>query len=112
MLPLVGFSSATTSRKSVVLPAPDPPTMHVVSPCRHTRSIPRRTSVAPKLLRTPLRTTMSVRLLVDAQASRLDGSEPSRSVEAEERGGPLGVIGMNLCVELSRRPRGSTAAEL
>src|SRR5580698_8578548 len=101
MLPLVGFSRATTRRRSVVLPAPDPPTMHVVSPCRHTRSIPRRTSVAPKLLRTPLRTTMSVRLLVDAEASRvtdalasrLDGSEPSRSVEAEERGGPLGVIG-------------------
>src|ERR1700722_10997998 len=99
MLPLVGFSRATTRRRSVVLPAPDPPTMHVVSPCRHTRSIPRRTSVSPKFLRTPLRTTMSVRLLVDADASRgvdadaspLDGSEPSRTVDAEERGEPLGM---------------------
>ncbi len=62
----------------------------------------------------------SVRLLVDAEASRgadaeasrLDGSEPSRPVDAEERGEPLGMIGMNLCVELSRRPGGSTAAEL
>src|SRR5580698_7337202 len=60
MLPLVGFSRATTRRRSVVLPAPDPPTMQVVSPCRQTRSIPRRTSVSPKLLRTSLSTTMSL----------------------------------------------------
>src|ERR1700677_3835488 len=83
MLPIVGFSRDTTRRRSVVLPAPDPPTMHVVSPCRHTRSIPRSTSVSPKLLRTPLSTTMSVRLADDAEASRADA--------AGAAAGPLGM---------------------
>ena len=43
-------SSATMRRRSVVLPAPEPPTMHVVSLRRHTMSIPWRTSVSPKRL--------------------------------------------------------------
>src|SRR5271154_6180822 len=95
MLPLVGFSRATTRRKRVVLPAPEPPTMQVVSPCRHTRSMPRRTSVSPKALRTPLRTTISRRLVVDAEASPLDDAEASlvesRFDDAEASAGPLGM---------------------
>ena len=59
MLPLVGFSRATTSRKSVVFPAPEPPTTHVVWPRRQTRSSPRRISASPNRLRSPVMTTMS-----------------------------------------------------
>src|ERR1700722_11173346 len=97
MLPLVGFSRATTRRRSVVLPAPDPPTMHVVSPCRHTRSIPRSTSVSPKLLRTPLSTTMSDRLADDAEASRADAA-----------GAAAGPLGMGAGGELEGPGEGET----
>src|SRR5579883_151091 len=60
MWPLVGLSSATMRRSRVVLPAPDPPTTHVVSVRRHTMSMPLSTSCSPNALRTSRSTTMSL----------------------------------------------------
>src|SRR2546423_562644 len=51
--PLVGSSSRLQQRNSVLLPEPDGPMMNTSSCGATTRSMPRRTSVCPKLLCRP-----------------------------------------------------------
>src|SRR5215472_15183583 len=104
MWPDVGLSSATMRRNRVVLPAPEPPTTHVVSVRRHTMSIPLSTSWLSKALRTPSRTTM---LPARAEGERAPpGPLPAR---AEGERAPLGPslglvpIGGEL-IRLERKP--------
>src|SRR5262245_20610922 len=73
-------------RTKVLLPEPDGPTMHSTSPLRTSRSIPRRTSLAPKCLRTPSARTMTSAMLGRSYTGDIAGDHGRLGTERYFRG--------------------------
>src|SRR5450830_455954 len=84
-VPSSARSSNPRMRRRVVLPAPFVPRMTVMLPAETLRSIRRRTSRAPKHLRTPRTVTRSVEMADIADLRRALAQEGQESVD--EKGG-------------------------
>src|SRR5580704_2302642 len=68
MRPAEGASNPATMRNNVDLPQPDAPTITSISPRSSDKSIECNTSVAPKLFRTPVRSSMAILFFAFRQA--------------------------------------------